>query len=386
MPQALFAWLAAIIVLVVAWRAFLETGPRMVVVVALGAFAGFALYHAAFGFTGAWKRIVTERRGHGLRAQMLLLVATAAITYPLLAYGLPDFAREMGLRSGAFVFPFGVAAAFGAFLFGAGMQLGGGCGSGTLFTVGGGSSRMMLTLAAFIAGSLWGTHDLPAWQALPRFAPYSLVRAWGPLVAFTALVAFAGGVVWLTRRMERRAHGNLVGAPETWSFWRGPWPPVYGAVALVIVSVVTILTLGRPWGITSGFALWGAKIATLAGIDVGAWPYWAGQSGRIDRSVFADSTSVMNFGIVLGAFFAAAMAGRFRPNLSIGWRGVATAITGGLMMGYGARLSGGCNIGAYLGGIISGSAHGWFWVVFAFAGSTLTVWAANRGKSVSSPA
>ena len=37
-------------------------------------------------------------------------------------------------------------------MFGIGMQLGGGCGSGTLFTVGGGSSRMAVTLAAFIAG------------------------------------------------------------------------------------------------------------------------------------------------------------------------------------------------------------------------------------------
>ncbi len=386
MPQAAFAWLAAIAALAVAWRASVETGPRMVLVVAIGAFAGFALYHAAFGFTGAWKRIVTERRGHGLRAQMLLLVATAAITYPMFAYGLPDLARDAGFRSGAFVFPFGVAAAFGAFLFGAGMQLGGGCGSGTLFTVGGGSSRMMLTLAAFIAGSLWGTHDLPAWQALPRFAPVSLVHEWGPLAAFAFLSVFAAGVVWFTRRMERRAHGRLTGGTETWSFWCGPWPPVYGAVALVVVSVATILTLGRPWGITSGFALWDAKLATLAGMDVAAWPYWAGQTGRIARSVFADSTSVMNFGIIIGAFFAAAMAGRFRPNLSIGWRGVVTAIAGGLMMGYGARLSGGCNIGAYLGGIISGSAHGWFWVIFAFGGSTLTVLMLERAKSVSSPA
>ena len=33
-----------------------------------------------------------------------------------------------------------------SFIFGMGMQLGGGCGSGTLFTVGGGSTRMVITL------------------------------------------------------------------------------------------------------------------------------------------------------------------------------------------------------------------------------------------------
>jgi hypothetical protein len=47
------------------------------------------------------------------------------------------------------------------------------------------------------------------------------------------------------------------------------------------------------------------------------------------------------------------------------------AIIGGLMMGYGARLSFGCNIGAFLGGIVSGSLHGLGWLVFGLMGSAL---------------
>ncbi|WP_428672793.1 YeeE/YedE thiosulfate transporter family protein, partial [Roseibium sp.] len=39
--------------------------------------------------------------------------------------------------------------------------------------------------------------------------------------------------------------------------------------------------------------------------------------------------------------------------------------------GYGARLAYGCNIGAYLGGLVSGSLHGWLWLVFGFLGSLL---------------
>ena len=37
-------------------------------------------------------------------------------------------------------------------------------------------------------------------------------------------------------------------------------------------------------------------------------------------------------------------------------------------MGTGARLAFGCNIGAFLGGISSGSLHGWIWFIFAFFG------------------
>ena len=49
------------------------------------------------------------------------------------------------------------------------------------------------------------------------------------------------------------------------------------------------------------------------------------------------------------------------------------AAIGGLLLGYGARLAFGCNIGAYFGGIASGSLHGWLWLVAAFAGNMLGV-------------
>ena len=41
------------------------------------------------------------------------------------------------------------------------------------------------------------------------------------------------------------------------------------------------------------------------------------------------------------------------------------------MLGYGARLAYGCNIGAYFSGVASGSLHGWLWLVAAFAGSVV---------------
>ncbi|NEC75788.1 YeeE/YedE thiosulfate transporter family protein, partial [Streptomyces rochei] len=45
------------------------------------------------------------------------------------------------------------------------------------------------------------------------------------------------------------------------------------------------------------------------------------------------------------------------------------AVLGGVLMGIGARLAGGCNIGAYLAGIASGSLSGWLWGAFALAGT-----------------
>ena len=374
--------IAFIGLLAVAWTASTHGGWRFAAATFIGGAAGFALYHAAFGFTAAWRRIVTERRGGGLRAQMLLLALTCAVSYPLIAYGRPEWLGG-GLGGGGvggFVFPFGWTVAVGSFLFGVGMQLGGGCGSGTLFTAGGGSSRMVVTLAAFIAGSLLGTAHLPSWNGLPAFEAVSLVKTWGPWAALAATLAFCSTVALVTLVVERRAHAEPEAQRPQVSWWRGTWSPWTGAVAITAVGIATFLVLGRPWGVTAGFALWGAKVADAMGVGVREWTFWQWDWARasLDRSVFADATSIMNFGIVAGAMMAAGLASKWRPIWRLPARDLATAVTGGLLMGYGARLSFGCNIGAYLGGIASGSLHGWFWAVFAFMGSTLAALGKRR--------
>jgi uncharacterized protein len=72
---------------------------------------------------------------------------------------------------------------------------------------------------------------------------------------------------------------------------------------------------------------------------------------------------------VLGALAAAGLAGRFAPSWRVPARSLAAAVIGGLLLGYGARIAFGCNIGAYFSGIASSSVHGWLWLVSAFAGN-----------------
>jgi len=360
---------AAAVLIAIALLAGTQGGWRLATAALVGGAAGIALYHAAFGFAGSWRAFVRERRGEGLRAQALLIVATAAVAFPLIGYG-----EAIGLRTSGYVFPLGVATAVGAFLFGLGMQFGGGCGSGTLFVLGGGSTRMILTLAAFVAGCFLATANLSWWHALPALPATSLVSAWGVLPAFVATVGVLGSLAALTLILERRA-GRMHPPRATGSWMAGPWSTTTGALALAGVGIATFLILGRPWGITSGFTLWGGKIAHGLGVPIEAWPYWSGQMGAVNRSVFADATSVMDFGIVAGAMLAAGLAGRFAPTLRLPPRDALTAIAGGLMMGYGARLAFGCNIGGLVGGIVSGSLHGWGWLVFGFMGSAAGTWA-----------
>lgn len=183
-------------------------GARTGALMAVGGLLGMVLYHAAFGFTAAWRVFITERRGRGLRAQMVMLAIAVALFFPALSAG-----SLFGQSVHGFVAPIGVSVVVGAFLFGIGMQLGGGCASGTLFTAGGGNARMLITLLFFVVGSVIGTAHFAWWQSLPAFQPVSLVKSAGAGGGIVISLALFAAIAALTVVMERRRHGQLERSP-----------------------------------------------------------------------------------------------------------------------------------------------------------------------------
>jgi uncharacterized protein len=348
---------------------------RLAALFLIGGLMGAALWHASFGFTGGWRRMVTQRRGRAMRAQMLMVAAAAIVFIPVLAAP-----SVLGVTPVGALAPVGVSVLVGAALFGLGMQLGGGCGSGTLFTVGGGSARMLVTLVFFCLGALIGTLHLGWWVALPNIGRVDLAVSLGVPGAIAATLAFLGAVAALTAIIEKRAHGSLEQSPAAprhgiARLISGPWPLVGTGLLLAGLNIATLFVAGHPWSVTYGFGLWAAKTAELLGFGVADWSFWSSgyNAKALSASVLEDTVSVMNFGIMLGAALAAALAGRFAPKAALPLGSLLAAVVGGLLMGYGARLSFGCNIGALFSGIASGSLHGWLWFGAAFAGSVVGV-------------
>lgn len=346
-------------------------GPHQVLLWLVGLALGITLYHAAFGFTGAYRDLFLGRGSVGVQAQLGLIAMTCVPFALLFAH-----ADRLGLDLYGAWAPVGSQVAIGAFLFGIGMQLGGGCGSGTLFGAGGGDARTAVTLLFFCVGSFWASLHMGFWQSLPGRDAVVLGERLGWATAAMLQVALLTGLLLLLRwKAPDRAASRPPTDGDRSRLLRGPWNPWVGALALSLLAVATLLLAGHPWTITWAFSLWGAKAAVLAGWDPSASAFWSApfQSAALAAPVLADTTSVMNLGILLGACAAAGLAGRFAPTLRIGPRPLAAAVLGGLMLGYGARIAFGCNIGAFYSGVASTSLHGWLWIAAALPGNWVGV-------------
>ncbi|MEV6602702.1 YeeE/YedE family protein [Kutzneria sp. NPDC051319] len=351
-------------------------GWKLALLYVVGLALGLVLFHSRFGFTSAWRQIVAVGQGAAIRAHMLMLAVAVALFAVILQSGIGLSGAPKGI-----ILPASIGVALGAFIFGIGMQIGGSCASGTLFAVGSGQTAILYTLGGFILGSI-GSAFAANWigylQSLGptvSLAETPLGYGGGVLFSFLIIGAIVGGSLLLQRR---RNPPPIEPAPVArgWTrVLRGAWPLWVGAILLAVLNAVTLLVSGSPWGITAAFALWGAKFLGWMGIDISNTPYWMvpKNAAALHASVLADRVSVMDFGIMLGALIASALAGAFVLHRAVPWKMAVGAVIGGVLMGFGARMAGGCNIGAYFSGVASFSLHGWLWGAAAIVGTYVGV-------------
>jgi uncharacterized membrane protein YedE/YeeE len=347
------------------------TLPAMLII---GVLFGMTLYHASFGFGRSYRRLMLYGDITGMRAQLVMLAVATILFAPL-------FATEYLADPEAMVSPISMQMIIGAFVFGISMQIADGCASGCLYEMGGGDTKMVITVLGFIAGAFFATLHLEWWGELPVFAEdgFSFVAEYGWFPAAAGQLAFIVlAIVLLTRfgkstpckvRLEREeAHRGLSAEDRGWkTFFIGPWPIFVGAGALAILNWLTTLITGAPWGVVSAFSLWGAKTSQFFGFTPEV-EYWENRAELLENSVFMDTTSVVNMGVILGALLAAIWAKKFAPKASLPLKTFLATIIASIIMGYSARLAFGCNIGAFFSGVATFSLHGWIWLFAALPG------------------
>ena len=330
--------------------------PAAAALLAFGFALGAVFLKTEFSFTASWRRLIVRGQADGFLGGLLLIAIAAAAIVPVAAL-IPGF--------GGAIAPIGPSLIVGAFVFGVGMQLANGCGSGTLYTVGGGSGRMLITLAFFIAGSVIGSLHLPAFLRLGGIDPVlasNYLGPWGGLAATWLSLGLAAlaGVAIAKRRGASFAPSRRI---------------VFGAILIGLLSIAVFAAGHHPWSVTFGFTVWGAKIASLLGADLSQAEFWlwAGPKRALGDSILSDTSSLTDLGMILGAMAAAAASAPFARNPWPPLKSLAAAALGGLLMGWGARLGFGCNIGAFVGGVASGSLHGWVWFAAALPGCMIGI-------------
>ncbi len=222
----------------------------------LGGFGlGVAFLKAEFSFTAAWRRFLTRGEAGGLLGGLIVIAICALAVVPVAA---------LTSKYGGAIAPLGPSLVIGAFVFGIGMQLANGCGSGTLYTVGGGSGRMLIALLFFVIGSVFGSLSLPAFLALGGVDPVlasDYFGAWGGLAVTLASLVVAAAIIIAVAR----ARGANYMPSRNY---------IIGGFTIGLLCIAVFVAGGHPWSVTFGYTVWGAKAATALGFDLSHAAFW----------------------------------------------------------------------------------------------------------------
>ncbi|KGM98298.1 transporter [Clostridium novyi A str. 4552] len=141
----------------------------------IGILIGITMRYSRFCFTGAFRDPFLIGNTKLIRSVLLgMMISTpgfAIIQYLYLNKNVMIYERIPGT-----VDPVGIHIAIGAFLFGIGMILAGGCSSGVLMRIGEGHLLQWIVLLGFLIGTILGAKDFPFW--------YKNVMSYGKVIYF----------------------------------------------------------------------------------------------------------------------------------------------------------------------------------------------------------
>lgn len=353
---------------------------------------GYILTRSRFGFAGGIKRIyVTGERS--LSSALLVMFAIAMI----LAAGIQWSATVNGLPVPglSFVKFLNISVLIGGFLFGMGMMLAGGCASGTLSDLGEGEGHAIIAIITFILGSIPGVivQDQINSSAIGQIGiKLYLPDAFGYVGALVISFLLLVGLYVIVRKYEdyRKKEGyyqetvyedqelpipeddhfKLFSYKTFHKFFVERWSFMTGGILLAIMFALILITTNNSWGITGAFVTWGVAFLQMLGVNFTA-PVFSYYVETANNGILNDPYSLRNIGIILGALIGFLLAGRLAFKLKFKLKNIIYYLIGGFLMGFGARLAGGCNIGALFSGICNFSISGWgFFVTLTLGGMT----------------
>jgi uncharacterized membrane protein YedE/YeeE len=341
--------------------------PKGALVWGLGCGIGHVLVRSRFGFASGYRRLLERREPGPVFAQLLLLALLVLAMALVLA-----FEPLTGLRPRLLHTPLTLPFLAGAFLFGVGMERARGCGCGTLAGASRGGAGVVAALIGLVIGAFVGTLHAPWLATLPQPRIESpvgldLFGLTGAVVLQLLLIALIAVLLKCWTGQAPWAVPGTSGPGESRSLYRG-------AAAVALLATGLLLVTAEPWKVLWGLALSGAHTARALGWDPQTSLFWSSPRGQALLQGWGawllNDAVLVDLGLLYGAVATAIGQGRFRLK-GEGPQALPELVRrgfGGLLMGYGGLLASGCNVNAFLGGVMSFSLHGWIWLAAALLG------------------
>ncbi len=160
-------------------------------------------------------------------------------------------------------------------------------------------------------------------------------------------------------------------------FCQEEWNPIFSGVVVAFFTIL-IATWWRPWGAVGAIRNWGDWLLIKLGLygeGVLEVIGYLDDEGTImlTKSVLFNTGSVIGIGFIVGAFISACLGGQFAfrfPPV----REYIKAMIAGVLMGIGAALAGGCNVGGMYNAIGNLSASGFAMWVGLVPGAIFGLW------------
>jgi hypothetical protein len=338
----------------------------------LGAALGFVLQRGRFCVTGAFRDVFVARKTKWLTA-FILVIAVQAVGVAAL--------EGMGVI-GPHTDPLPLLAVVGgSLIFGFSIVLAGGCATGTIYRSGEGlvGSWIALIFYAASAGAMkYGVFaDFTSWARSSTVGLTTIHETLG-VSSWLLVAALGAATLYLVHRHLSVPRVPVASLPPRRTglahvLLEKRWDPFATAVVIGLIAIAA-------WPLSTATGREGGLGITTPAADIATYLVTA-DTTLIDWAVF------LVVGIVLGSFIAAKASGEFRVRVPDATT-VVRSIAGGIGMGVGAALAGGCTIGAAMVATARFSYEGWLAFAFMLLGTGLAakVYIINPRNRAAAPA
>lgn len=375
-------------------------GNKMLAGVFAGAILGYILTRSRYGFAGGIKRIYIRGEG-SLTKSLLILMAITSLVFMGIQWNAANHGAILHSKGVTNFIPgtqnvyhTNIATIVGGLIFGFGMMLAGGCGSGTLADFGEGEGRAFIAFIFFVLGALPGQLARNHLDKTPvgKFGfKIHLPQTFGYFGAFLITLALLAMLYVLTILYEnkRKAENTYMDPLGDYEDFEKPlpkpenmnepikifsyrtyhklfvqrWSFIVGTVALALAAIYVMVSQQKAWGVSTPLVTLHAGVLNMFGVHsietLESHYAILNQPGGLLKHY----GTVRNIGLFFGCMIAFLLANRFKFNFKIKFKDGLLFALGGLMLGFGSRFALGCNIGAMYSSITNFSLSGWVFLI-----------------------